>query len=201
MLVVAGYSSLNKVQPVFPELHEQEGRADLCFKHVMKGDKVPAWETGAGGRWRTFKLRPISLFLCYLLLCGFPKSWWAECVSEIVAGLLGLPGGRRREAPYCWCPGCWRHKQSRVISSPSACLYTAGRLCPYLLLSTLERTEGAEGRWSFHSTQLAEPLRTEKFPNHWAHISVRPLFFLSQRWIIWQRGKSLHPWTSLLRSL
>lgn len=41
MLVVAVYSSLNKAQPVFPELHEQEGRADLCFKHVMNRDEVP----------------------------------------------------------------------------------------------------------------------------------------------------------------
>lgn len=169
MLVVAVYSSLNNEQPVFPEPHEQEGRADLCFKHVMNGDEIPTWETGAGGSWRSLKLRPISVFLCYSLLYEFHKSG-EQNVSEIVAG---LPGGRTRWAPHCWYQGCWRHKQRRVLSSPFACLHTAGRLCPYLLLLGLEKTGEAEGRWSFHS----EPPRTAKFPNRWAHISVRPLYF------------------------
>lgn len=69
----------------------------LCLaKHVMIWDEVPTWDTGGGqvGSWRSLKFSPVTLFLCYLLLCGIPKSGQAECVSEILAGLRGLGRGK-----------------------------------------------------------------------------------------------------------
>lgn len=91
--------------------------------------------------------------------------------------LLGLPGRRTRWAPPCSCPSCWRHKQRRVLSSPFACLHTAGRLYPYLLLLGLERTGGAEGEMVFPLNSISRGTTYSKFPDHWAHINVRPLNF------------------------
>lgn len=125
-------------------------------KHVIIWGEVPTWETWGEGAEDLLNSAPLHSF------CGFCSHAEFLNLSEqnvsqkhwLVWWVWGE--GRTRWVSHCWCQGPGKHKQERMLFSPFHLPSHRRRAVPSPPPFGLGGA-AAEGRSSFHATQLVEP--------------------------------------------